>query len=188
MKPGGQMCVGQQLATSDDFINNGGSVSTNNFLNGAAVTGSLGKFCVANYFINSDNISGTVDICDATPNTPFDVNAGTIAGTVTYCALGPCGNCPAPNGISDLASHGIAMEIFPNPFVNSFRVKINPVLLHSDLETEFILYDMNGREVRKENVSTEAISIDRGNLPAGIYFYRLLLNGNEAANGKIIAE
>lgn len=183
----GQVCVGQQLATSDDFINNG-SVNTNNFLNGAAVTGNGGKFCIANYFINSDNISGTIDICDATPNTPFDVNAGTISGSVTYCMAGPCGSCPAPNGISDLSQHGIAMEVFPNPFTNSFRVNINPALLNSSVALEFIMYDLNGREVLKSTISTTTILVDRGNLPAGIYFYRLLLNGNEAGSGKIIAE
>lgn len=188
VNPGGQVCVGQQFATSDNVINNGGSISVNNWLNGAAVTGNTGKFCVANYFINTDNISGTVDICDATPNTPFDVNSGTIAGTVTYCALGPCGSCPMPNGISDLSLHGIALEIFPNPFSNSFQLNINPALLNPGLDLEFAMYDMTGREVRKEKIHTASIIIDRGDLPAGIYFYRLMLNGNEAESGKIIAE
>jgi hypothetical protein len=182
-----QFCVGQQLATSDDFINNG-SVKTNNWANGAAVTGNGGKFCIANYFINSDNISGNIDICDATPNSPFDVNSGTIAGSVTYCAVGPCGLCPAPNGIADNFSDGSPIKVFPNPFSTSTQIQINPGLLNTGMDLIFVMYDVNGKEVRNEAVSNPAILVDRGNLSNGIYFYRLILNGNPIADGKIIAE
>lgn len=186
VQPGGQVCVGQQLSTSDDFINHG-SVGTTNWINGATVTGNGGRFCIANYFINSDAISGNIDICDATPNTPFDVNAGTISGSVTYCAVGPCIMCPVPNGIADF-NYGEPLNIFPNPFSDQTQIQFNPALIHTNAELLFVLFDVNGKEVKKEMVYTSVIFIDRENLPDGIYFYRLFSNEKSIASGKIIAQ
>ncbi len=185
VQPGGQFCVGQQLTTSDDFINNG-SVSTTNWFNGATVTGNGGKFCIANYFINSDAISGSIDICDATPNTPFDVNAGTISGSVTYCAVGPCTSCPVPNGISDL-NFIDALTIFPNPFSDQMQIRVNPALLNTNPDLIFVMYDVNGKEVKREFISGTAIFFDSEHLPDGIYFYRLLSGEKSISTGKIIA-
>ncbi|CAN5310039.1 hypothetical protein BH09BAC5_BH09BAC5_05600 [soil metagenome] len=187
VQSGGQVCVGQMLATSDNFINNG-SVSAYNFTNGATVTGNQGKFCIANWFINTDNISGTLDICDATPNTPFDVNAGTISGNITYCANGPCGICPAPNGINENFAAGSAVEIFPNPFTTSTTIKINPVLLHSGLEVKFELFDVTGKEIKNEVLTSAEYTLNRENLSEGLYFYRLILGENSISNGKIIIQ
>lgn len=186
MQPGGQLCVGQQLSTSDDFINNG-SVATTNWFNGATVTGNGGKFCIANYFINSDAISGTIDICDATPNTPFDVNAGTISGSVTYCTVGPCSLCPVPNGITDF-NYGESLKIFPNPFSDQTQIQFNPAIINANADLVFVLYDVNGKAVKKERIYTSTIFIDRENLADGIYFYQLFSNERSVASGKIIAQ
>jgi hypothetical protein len=50
------------------------------------------------------------------------------------------------------------------------------------------MYDVNGKEIKREMVYTPSILIDRENLSDGIYFYRLTLGGNPIASGKIIAE
>ncbi|MDQ3112308.1 MAG: T9SS type A sorting domain-containing protein [Bacteroidota bacterium] len=184
VQPAGQICVAQQLATSDDFINNG-SVSTANWLNGAAVTGNQGKFCVANYFINSDNISGNIDICDATPNTIYDVNAGTISGSVTYCAAGPCGTCPSPNGIAQADLNENSIKVFPNPFSSFTQIETDPALLHIYNDLQFVLYDVNGKIVRKEKMTNTVMRVERGDLPDGIYFYRVFAGENALATGKL---
>lgn len=183
----GQVCVGQQLATSDVFINRG-SVRTTNWTNGAVVSGNGGKFCISNYFINTDAISDNLDICDATPNTPFDVNVGTIAGTITYCTTSPCGLCPAPSGIASEFLNGNPMKVFPNPFSSTTQIEINPGLLNSNLDLIFVMYDVNGKEVKREMVSNSVFLIERENLSNGIYFYRMSLGGNPIASGKIVIE
>ncbi|CAN5884664.1 hypothetical protein BH11BAC7_BH11BAC7_07060 [soil metagenome] len=185
VQPGGQFCVGQRLATSDDFINSG-SVSTANWYNGATVTGNGGKFCIANYFINSDAISGTIDICDATPNTPFDVNAGTISGSVTYCAVGPCGLCPVPNGIADFQDDEF-LQFFPNPFSDQLQIRINHTF-RATTGLFFVMYDVNGKEVKKESVNSSDFFVFRENLTDGIYFYRLFSDEKSISSGKIILQ
>lgn len=185
VQSGGQMCVGQTFGMSDNFVNNG-SVRINNWINDAVVTGNGGKFCIANYFINNDAISGNIDICDATPNSFGDVNMGTIAGSVTNCAVGPCGMCPAPTGIAEEFLRGDPLKVYPNPFSTSTVIEVNPALLNKGMDVVFTLYDGTGKEVRTETISSAQINFERNELPAGIYFYRVVLNGMNAAGGKII--
>lgn len=187
VQPTGQFCIGQQLATSDDFFNNG-SVRADSWINGGIVTGNGGKFCIANSFINTDAISGTLDICDASPGNIDDINMGTISPSITFCTSGPCSLCPAPTGIANDFQNGTPLRVFPNPFSNQTQIEINPALLHNNLDLIFVLFDVNGKEVKHEPVSSQTIFIERGNLSAGIYFYRLSLGGSAIADGKIIVE
>ncbi len=187
VQPNGQVCVGQQLTTSDNFINNG-SVGTNNWINSAMVTGNQGRFCIANYFINSDAISGNIDICDATPNTPMDVNAGTIAGSVTNCTAPACGLCPIPNGIKDHFLIANAIRIYPNPFSSTASIEINPALLNSNLNLSFVMFIVNGQEVKREKIISQKLTIEREDLSSGLYFYQLKIDSEAITSGKIIVE
>ena len=182
----GKICVAQYLITSDNFTNNG-SISTNNWTNSGVADGN-GKYCIANFFINAMDVIGTLDICDATPNTPFDINAGTIAATITYCTAGPCGLCPTPSGIANEFQNGIPLKVFPNPFSKMTQLEINPAFLNSNLDLIFVMYDVTGKEVTRETITNSRLLIERGNLSDGIYFYRLTLGGNAIASGKLIAE
>lgn len=53
-----------------------------------------GFVCVTDSVINTNTISGTLDLCDQSNTAqqpPFiDSNSGTVAPTVTFCDLGPC--------------------------------------------------------------------------------------------------
>jgi hypothetical protein len=183
VKPGGEVCVGQQLMTNDDFRNSG-SVKTNNWINIDLVTGSGGKFCVQNYFINNGSISGMLDICDATPNTPYDVNQGTIAGTVTNCANGPCGNCVQPTAINEISAEA-GFAIFPNPAVSSMTIRFNPGLIIPG-ETELVVYDFAGKEVRRFAIENESLEFARKDLAGGVYFCTVLVYGQPVASEKLV--
>jgi hypothetical protein len=78
-----------------DLIMDGGLMQVEgDFINTLGVSGD-GGICVYDSTDNQGTITGTVDICDATPTTAVppivDANSGTIAGTVTYCQGGLCG-------------------------------------------------------------------------------------------------
>jgi hypothetical protein len=180
----GQICIGQSCITSDQFINNG-SLSCNDFFNSAAFSGS-GRVCVANIYVNSVSISGTLDICDATPNTQFDINAGTIAGTVTNCQAGPCTPCLQPNAVADL-ENAYEIALYPNPFSNQTQITIDPKLASLD-GLVFVVVDMQGRTVRHVPVTSATIDLERGDLAAGLFLYRLTANGQVYASGKMIVE
>ncbi len=181
----GRICVSVQLATSDDVVNNG-SISSGMWINSAIVTGSGGQFCISGNFINSDAISGNIDICDASPGGFGDVNVGTIAGSVTYCQAGPCLSCVMP-GIqeSQLLSE---LTIQPHP-VNS--ISLLELTGNSNYESSaklFVVFDVSGRVVKTISFSGKQLYFDRTGIESGIYLYQVVAENVMVATGKLAVE
>lgn len=79
----------------------------------------------------------------------------------------------------------IEINIFPNPFSTTATIQINNP---QNEEYTFVLYDVFGREAKRITISGNTAEIERDNLPAGIYLYRLLSGQNAPTTGKIIIE
>ncbi|MGL4596603.1 MAG: T9SS type A sorting domain-containing protein, partial [Bacteroidia bacterium] len=120
------------------------------------------------------------------PNTMFDINSGTIAGTVTNCQVGPCAPCFQPNAIADLKNEN-EIALYPNPFSSQTQITIDPELVSVD-GLVFVVVDIQGRTVREIPVSSATIHLDRGDLASGLFLYRLTANGQVYATGKMIVE
>jgi len=73
--------------------------------------------------------------------------------------------------------------ISPNPFTHTATITFN-----QPGQFDFTLFNIFGKEVmRRENISGQSI-IERGTLPAGIYFYRIS-NGNKIVDsGKVVIQ
>ena len=180
----GNICIGQQLVIGQD-LENDGSIQTFNFINGGQVSGSGGQFCISNNYVNTGIIAGTVDFCDATPNTIQDINVGTIAGSVTNCSAGPCGSC-SPNGITDLSKEHFTISIAPNPSDGNVQISIGHAL-HSG-NVQLYLYDFSGKLVRTETFSGNVYQLNNAKLSSGIYFLRLEADGFVPASSKLIVQ
>jgi hypothetical protein len=75
------------------------------------------------------------------------------------------------------------IHIFPNPFssVVTLRLDDGRTLL------SFAIYNSIGRKViTNENVSENKIIINGEMMPAGIYFYSVILNNNDTFSGKLV--
>lgn len=182
-RAGGSICAGQMII-GQDLVNNG-SIQSGTLVNGGQVTASGGRFCISGNFINTGTMNGSYDICDATPNTPWDVNAGTISGTVTYCAVGPCSSCQ-PNGIDDHALPAPRVSLSPNP-AGAFTV----IAIEGDAAgtaSRILLYDYSGRLLRTENSSGNSFTLDLDELPKGLYLLRVEREGRPAAAAKLLVE
>lgn len=71
------------------------------------------------------------------------------------------------NSIDNYFSH----SVYPNPFSNTAIISLSN---YNGNICDFVLYDILGNEVmKKENISSNNILIDRSNLPSGIYNYRI---------------
>jgi photosystem II stability/assembly factor-like uncharacterized protein len=87
----------------------------------------------------------------------------------------------------------IETRIYPNPFSNSATFEINettvPKALLDSKDKTLIIYDLLGREVNciKELNQSKTI-IERGNMPNGVYFYKLTVQSKPVAIGKFIIE
>jgi len=78
------------------------------------------------------------------------------------------------------------ITVYPNPFSAQTTIDI----LNANLRNALLsIYDMNGNEVRHiENINSGIINIDRKSLISGMYFYRLVNNGQMIGTGKLMAE
>jgi hypothetical protein len=79
------------------------------------------------------------------------------------------------------------VTFFPNPMSDFATIKINGYIESEKLSLEIL--DAAGRMVMtKESISSNEILIENKNLESGIYFYRMLDNGNLLAVDKFVVE
>ncbi len=165
-KAGSIIVLSDSLIVSATLINNG-DISASHLFNALDISGVTGKFCIANCFINGGNITGTVDLCDATPNNMFcDINAGTIASSVTYCAAGACQTVSVEQIFID-----DNFGVYPNP--SSGKFFLNEKILNADVR----IFSADGKIVKSENNVSELSVLDLSNLQKGIYFLKISDSG-----------
>jgi hypothetical protein len=76
-------------------------------------------------------------------------------------------------------------QVFPNPVSTSATI-ISPVMLTSG---ELEIVDAVGRVVKQyESLSGDSFTFNRGNLPSGMYGYRIREYGTVIASGKMMVE
>jgi hypothetical protein len=74
------------------------------------------------------------------------------------------------NGVADLQYENEALKLFPNPFSTQATMQFNNP---NNEQYNFVLYDSFGRAVWQETTNANEFSLQRENLPSGIYFYQL---------------
>jgi hypothetical protein len=96
-------------------------------------------------------------------------------------------NGTVPLGINELPDADKKVSIYPNPFSSSATLTINATISADNNTIE--ICNVLGQTVRTiTNVNTSSITIERGSLQSGIYFYRLINAGNLVSTGKFIVE
>ena len=95
--------------------------------------------------------------------------------------------CSTNVGI-DEASNPIAnVSVYPNPFEQTARVDIAVSASAQLEEFEFVMLDMAGREVYRTLEYSTSFEISPGELEGGVYLYRVLVDGQLAAAGKLVS-
>jgi len=162
------------LASPAIFTNNGTVIVQNDWHNGNQINGS-GRFCVYNNTWNSGAMTGAFDFCDQTGGN-IDLNTGTIAGSITYC-LFPCNV-----GIDEL-SKDIVINVYPNPFSTEITLRTDKVFKNGTLT----VYNSQGQTVKQiENITGQTVTMFRGNLSCGLYFFRIAEDSKVSKTGKFI--
>ena len=81
----------------------------------------------------------------------------------------------------------MGIQVSPNPFSAFTTIKVNGNKAKEKIN--FLMYDLTGKEIEvKCSISTQQIVIERGDLPNGIYFYKISQNNNIIGTGKLIVE
>jgi len=153
--------TGDTLGGTANLFNNGAMVVTGDFANSDNISGS-GDICVGNDSYNIGAVTGTIDFCDNTGG-GFDVNLGTIAGTVTSCVSG-CGL-----GIDESVTF---FTVYPNPATSQLFIESKTTFDKAHF------YSLAGELVQVTPISGNSIELDA--LKSGVYFVQLMGKTNSA--------
>lgn len=138
------------------LINNDGLIEIgNDFSNIDTLRGS-GLFCIANNSLNTGDVKETLDICDNTSVSHFDVNTGNIEATVTNCISG----CSV--GVEESILSENEISIYPNPASTILNIEANA-------SYQMMLVDVMGNVILDQKIKN---TIDVSSLKTGVYFIK----------------
>lgn len=78
------------------------------------------------------------------------------------------------------------VSIYPNPCNTSTTIEINDNFRNKNYD--FILYDVLGREIKNYKIINHKSKIERGDLPGGMYFYKVNGKDETIGTGKLLIE
>ena len=133
---------------------------------------------------NAATVTGTPSTLVTSPSTLVSgggsytlVNATTSSGctVTTLCTTA---------GLMEVNEENEPVKVFPDPFTTS-------ATFHSEKpfkNVSLLLYDITGCEIRRmEHLSGQDILLQRENLPAGLYFFRIISGKEIIGSGKLMA-
>ncbi len=88
-------------------------------------------------------------------------------------------------GISPTSYLLSKMDVYPNPCENVFKVETE---MPNTGAVQFELYNSLGRKILSKTLTQKKNIMDLNQCPVGIYFYKMVSNGNVFASGKVIKE
>ncbi len=90
-------------------------------------------------------------------------------------------------GMEELSANRIGVQVIPNPMNSSSTFYLDTDKGLND--ATFRMYDVTGREVKHvEHIHSDELTIQREELPAGLYFYRFEEKGAVLASGKLAVQ
>lgn len=99
-------------------------------------------------------------------------------GIIDYCLLGG-------SGIKELKTS--EFSFYPNPVTTQAVLELKNGIVTDN--AELVVYDVLGKPVQQINgINTDHIQIEKGNLQAGVYFYRLSQQGKNICKGSFVIE
>ena len=84
-----------------------------------------------------------------------------------------------------ITSHKNVLKIYPNPASNVIKIELP--YIESNVEFEFILYNLIGEESGNYAINSEKrfIMINTVDLPEGLYIYKLIIDNHTIDTGKL---
>jgi hypothetical protein len=87
------------------------------------------------------------------------------------------------DGVSTIDGKSNDVEIYPNPFTSFTIIQLSEEMENAELS----LYNPDGQRISiLDHISGDQIRIDRGNLPAGIYFFRVEQDNRTIAKANLV--
>jgi hypothetical protein len=119
----------------------------------------------------------------------FEGRGLTTSGTVTTAAAAvylPFVCTPTAIRIIDEGNMDGAVTIYPNPFSSSATIRVNNA---SEVNCyELGIYNASGKKVMTRTISGQSTTLETGNLPSGIYFYKITGENKTFKSGKLVVQ
>jgi len=92
-----------------------------------------------------------------------------------------------PVGISEVNDKSNNVKLYPNPFSNNATITIDDKIKLN--MASVVIYDVVGKEIKRiNNITSNTITIEKAEMPNGIYFYKVINYEAAIATGKFIVE
>lgn len=176
------LTIGMDLLNSGTFVSNY-YISAQSLYNGDTISGfaqftnnamisiaddlwnwqtldGTGDFCVGDSLLNGGIVNGTLDVCDVNGGTWWDINIGSVAGTVTHCSS----SCTI--GIEESSAQ--QMKLAPNPANDNITLS-----LQQDAEYFVMITDVAGRVVFEQTMNGRQMVINTAAFSNGLYTIRV---------------
>ena len=174
-----------------------GALSTSTYanvvlLNGAQAKNVFWKIEGAVTLNNYSTFNGTI-VCNngalGAINTGVNINGRllTTNGALTTTAITadiPSG-CGVSTGVSPVEAQDESVSIYPNPFGSTINITINGSLQSGDLRV--VIYNMLGQDMITANVAGQQTTVDTRSLQAGIYFCKIISNGEVIRTQRLVS-
>jgi hypothetical protein len=99
----------------------------------------------------------------------------------------PGSPCDTLTGINTIHTQSIKVSVYPNPASDIMQVDVSNRDLSESIS--FVIYDMLGQEITRQNIPLYQIQINRNNISSGIYTWQIQNStGQVKANGKMVWE
>ncbi len=141
--------------------------------------------------VNGGNISGaTYPLLTINP-----MAIGDVASNYNVVVSGDCSASVTSTNVAlilcpstGIATHNLSsgVVLYPNPFTNSLTLNIKDV--SQIVNCTFIMYNVLGKEIMTMEVASESTVIETNELPAGLYYYKVLGNNTTIRSGKLISQ
>jgi N-acetylneuraminic acid mutarotase len=96
---------------------------------------------------------------------------------------------PISNGVIEMDKLRSSLKMYPNPMQNAATVSLNAESLNAFNKISFFLFDISGKLVKEiDQIPSAEFTIERGNMKAGMYIYKLIADGLQVASGKLLVQ
>jgi hypothetical protein len=112
----------------------------------------------------------------------------TIAGAVSTAgtsAIMPPGCVPTSVRPITEGNSEVAI-LYPNPFTTYTTILLNGAT--QDNSYELRIYNVLGKEIMNKRITQEVTPLETSNLPAGIYFYKMIGKDKSVKSGKLVSQ
>lgn len=130
----------------------------------------------------ADNPDGTLIPNQAQLFVGYEAPAATTTYTHKVCTVFT--DCLILTDVNEPEIPGVEVKAYPNPFASSIVFEVKGM---QNSTLKICVFDNQGRLITEQEAQGSSLTLQRGNMPAGLYTWRLEADGVILNTGKIIA-